>query len=238
MYLSHKTITVSEGMRSYIKSWPFIQKKIVNIYNGISNISYLSKEESREKISNIIPDLKRYKDVKWIGTIAELHPIKNIDLAISAMSDIKQYNKDIKYIVIGNGEKKEELNNKIKELDLTDTVFLTGPINEASKYLKAFDLFILVSKSEGLGYVLLEAGMAKLPTIATNVGGIPEIITDRENGVLIRPGDSKEISHAIEYIFTNQDKCEIYSEELYKKVSENFSIHSMISKTEELYIRK
>ncbi len=242
IFLSNKTITVSNGMKSYIKGWPFIQNKIITIYNGINKEEYLPKMEARNTIEEVLMKDSRFlsnntfrtSDLNkntWIGTIAELHPIKNIDLAIRAMTEIKKKRKDVKYFVIGGGEKKDELDSLITELNLNDTVFLTGPIPNASKYLKAFDIFMLISRSEGLPYAVLEAGLAELPVIVTKVGGIPEIVTNMESGQIIKPNSVAKITNAIEYFLEHPEEEKKFAHALHKKVSDVFSIKNMVKDT-------
>lgn len=232
---SHKTIIVSNGMGKFIKKWPFIKNKIINIYNGVTEYPLLEKTQSREMLSEKYPSLKNYMGDKWIGTIAELHSIKNLDVAIRAINEIQKESTDLKYIIIGEGEKRKELEKLIKTHKLDNVVFLIGAITEAGKYLKAFDLFLLPSRSEGLPYVLLEAGLAKIPTIATNVGGIPEIISDKKTGLLVRPNNEKEPASAIKYYLENPSLMIEYANNLKNKVQIEFSIEQMIARTLKVY---
>ncbi len=232
---SHKTIIVSDGMGKFVKKWLFIKNKIINIHNGVTEYPLLERTQSREMLSEKSPSLKNYTGNKWIGTIAELHSIKNIDIAIRAINEIQKESTDLKYIIIGEGEKRNELEKLIKTHKLDNVVFLIGAITEAGKYLKAFDIFILPSKSEGLPYVLLEAGLANIPTIATNVGGIPEIISDKKTGLLVRPNNEKELASAIKYYLENPLLMIEYANNLKNKVQNEFSIEQMITKTLEVY---
>ncbi len=233
--LSHKTITVSDAMRLRVKDWPFVGTKLASVHNGVTPLTYLSKAHAREFIFTRIPTLKDKEKSTWIGTIAELHPIKNINIAIRAMAELKKQGRDIVYLVFGEGEKRKELEVLITDLDLSDSVFLLGHVDLAAQYLHALDIFMLVSKSEGLAYAILEAGMAKMPVIATAVGGIPEIITDMESGILIQPGNGGEIAHAIIYYLENHARQMEFKNALHKKVSDEFSVKKMIARTVAFY---
>jgi glycosyltransferase involved in cell wall biosynthesis len=112
---------------------------------------------------------------------------------------------------------------------------LVGQKENARTFLSAFDLFILPSIKEGLPYCILEAGVVGLPVIATNVGGINEIITDMETGILIRPADSKEISNALKFFIQNPEKIAEFGGKLKKRISEEFSLEKMIEKTMAVY---
>src|SRR6185436_9976779 len=97
------------------------------------------------------------------------------------------------FIIFGEGEKRAEYEEHIKIAGLEKNVILFGKLENAPKYLKAFDIFTLTSITEGLPYVLLEAGQAELPVIASNVGGILEVVDQLHSGILSRPEQSSVI---------------------------------------------
>ncbi|MBU1557361.1 glycosyltransferase [Patescibacteria group bacterium] len=226
--LSHKTITVSEKAKEQVKHFPFVSKKITTIYNAIHPISFKTKEEAR----NIL--LSEQKEDKiWIGTIAELHKNKGLLYAIKAI-EISN-NPNLIFVIIGEGEEREKIEELIKMKELENKVFLAGHMNEASELLKAFDIFILPSLTEALGYVLLEAGLAELPVIASNTGGIPEIIKNLETGILTRVKDSKDISQAISHIINKSENSKIYKKNLKQKVETLFKLDNMIEGNINIY---
>ena len=116
----------------------------------------------------------------------------------------------------------------IKDLELESNVFMLGHIPNAYQYLKAFDIFLLPSLSEGLPYIALEAGLSNLPIIATAVGGIPEIIDDMKSGILIQPRKSREIKHAIEFYIEHKKVRGEYASAIHEKILKDFSIEKMI----------
>ena len=137
--------------------------------------------------------------------------------------------------MIGEGEEREKLEKTIIDLELQNNVFLMGHLNNASHYLKALDIFLLASLSEGLGYVLLEAGTASLPVLATTVGGIPEVIDDMESGILIQSRKPKEIQHALEFYTNHKRTQKEYATALHAKVLKEFSLDRMLSETMKAY---
>ena len=139
------------------------------------------------------------------------------------------------FIVIGDGEKRQQLEELIIKLGLKNRVCLLGKIAEASIYLNAFDIFTLTSITEALPYVLLEAGFASLPTIASDVGGIPEIIDDEKTGLLVSPRNSEEIKHSIEYLINNPSKLSSFGNALHSVITENFTQKRMLEETFYLY---
>ncbi len=231
--LCNKTIVISDAEKRQTKNWLFARKKISLIKNGIKEFELYPKDEARTKLSEFFP--KRLDESKiWVGTIAELHRNKGLEYAIRALSNI-----NLNYFIIGDGEEKkylEELISSVGDQNIFRNVFLLGKIFDAKKYISAFDIFLIPSIKEGLPYTLLEAGLAKLPIIATRVGGIPDVIEDGKNGLLIKPENIKQIKDRILYIIENREKIETFGENLNKKIKENFSFENQMEETENLYL--
>ncbi len=208
-------------------------KKIV-IRNGIGNIELLEKEYARK---TLLPH--HFENCVWIGTIAELHKNKGLEYGIRAIAEIKKTNKDelqkFIWLIIGSGDDKEKLQKIIETENLENNIFLVGQKPDASKYLKAFDIFMLPSIKEGFPYTILEAGFAGLPVIATDVGDAKEIIKDMETGILIKPGESKEIAYAIRHLIQNPEIIKKLGGAIEEKVKKEFSIKNMVEKIFALY---
>ena len=114
-------------------------------------------------------------------------------------------------------------------------MLLLGFIPDAERFLLAFDVFLLSSVKEGLSYVLIEAGFAKIPVVATGVGGIPEIIKNDKTGILVPSHDPVAISNAISRLFESSLLREKLGLALNEKVVHDFSSVSVISETTKLY---
>lgn len=127
-----------------------------------------------------------------------------------------------------------ELQALIQEYHLEEKVFLLGDIPDAKKYLKAFDIFTLTSRTEALPYTILEAGLAGVPILATRVGGIAEIITNGVDGVLVRP-NSEDIYQGLSYIISQPQKRAAYAQKLQQKIQKDFSLTQQISQTMKVY---
>ncbi len=230
-----KTIVISKSEKSQAQKMPFVsENKIVLIRNGISKINYIDKEIVRDALlhrvgltANDFP-----KDTVWIGTISELTKNKGLKYAISALSEIKT---NFVFFVIGGGEEKENLESFIFEKGLQDKVFLLGSIDIANLYVKAFDIFTLTSVKEGLPYAIMEAGGAGVPVIASNIGGIPDMIDTGKNGILVKKGSVGEITKALELLIKNPEKRKDFGIKLKQKIEKDFDIEQMIKKTLALY---
>ena len=110
-------------------------------------------------------------------------------------------------------------------------------IPNASKYLKNFDIFVLPSLKEGLPYAVLEAGLAGLPVIASNVGGIPEIIENGKEGLLVPPANPEELAVAIKKLIDDKALRENLARNLHEKIQREFSLEKMLKETISQYLK-
>ncbi|MEK7390733.1 MAG: glycosyltransferase family 4 protein [Patescibacteria group bacterium] len=228
--LSHTTIAVSEKVKDEISRLPFIPKsKIVVIHNGVANTEYMERFTARGALNSDI------SEKFWVGTISELHRNKGVDNLVTAFADVAETHLDIALVIIGEGDELERLTALIQKLGLSKKVHLLGRKENAGKFLKAFDVFVLASRTEAFPYVPLEAGLAQLPVVATQVGGIPEAITDGKNGLLVRSGDIPALAGAIKELLNDGAKAAILGHNLRKTVEEKFSVNLMVQKTIAVY---
>ncbi len=237
--LARKTIAVSEETRKQIAKKKKIAKKIIVIRNGIEAINFLDRDIARSEICKKLPIDLELKNNIWLGTISELHKNKGLKYIIEAMHLLNMasdHESDLpNLIIIGEGERREKLQQRINRYNLEKNIFLVGRLDEAEKYLMAFDIFTLTSITEALPYVILEAGQAGLPIIASGVGGIPEIIDDMKDGILVRPKEPEEIYKALTFLLNNPEKSLILGQNIQKKILTEFTKETMVKETIKLY---
>jgi glycosyltransferase involved in cell wall biosynthesis len=215
-----------------LRELPFIKDKIEVVRNGIKPFSYLEKNQASKELQQIT-NIKENDFI--VGTISELHKNKNVDTMIDVVSELKDKIPNIKYVVIGEGEERSRLQSKIDTLGLNENVLLIGKVENAKRLLKAFDIFVLTSKTEALPYVLLEAGFVGLPILASRVGGIPEIIDNDKSGILVRPR-KEDIKNGLVYLLKNPNLMIQFSNEINKKIKEDFTFEKMMEKTLQIYL--
>lgn len=228
--LSSTTIAVSEKIKREIGYLPFVaESKIIVIYNGVENIEFLERFAARAQIGDQI------SEKFWIGTISELHKNKGLDNLIQAFADISRAHPDTALIVIGEGEEHARLAALVSKLNLNKKIHLLGFQENASRFLKALDVFVLASRTEAFPYVLLEAGLAQLPVTATRVGGIPELIISGKNGLLVNSGDIDGLKSALTELLEDSAKAATLGHNLRKTVEDKFAVISMVQKTQAVY---
>ncbi|PCI29316.1 hypothetical protein COB55_02345, partial [Candidatus Wolfebacteria bacterium] len=230
--LSHKVVTVSHEDETRVRNFPFILSKVSTIQIGAKKPEFLAPEIARQRLAEYMHQpisFLQNKDV--IITIAELTKNKGIVYAISAMRRLK----NSIYLIIGNGEDEEMLQHEISKYDLNNQIFLLGPIDNAATLLSGADIFLLPSIKEGLPYVLLEAGFARLPVVAASTGGIPEVIIHRKTGLLVPIKQSREIARSIEALLDSQSTQEHLGIALSNHVESKFTFDIMLNSTLSLY---
>ncbi len=228
---SHRTIAVSSAIASEM-NWLGARGKMKIINPGRTIGVVYGKTEARTMLADFCPQLKNVANDRWVITIAELHQIKRLNVLIEAMKEISP---SVKCVIIGEGQERQRLEMKIAENDLQTRVFLTGAITEAARFLKAADLFVLPSKSESYGYVVHEAGLSGIPVVATSVGGIRDIISSSNEGLLVPPDDIDRLSEAITNSLQNKE-ASIERARLLKEKLQNRSATAMTEATAALYL--
>ncbi len=247
LWFADETICVSKKLTEQIKGWPINKKKLHIIHNGIAVPNFVSHDIARNFLIKTIIEKSTLTKIAqpelnggtiWFGTIGELHHIKGHIYAIRAFAEIAKKRPDLKFIfiILSEGEIRKTLEEEITNLDLESRILLPGHIENGAQYLKAFDYFLFPSLSEGLPYTILEAGFAGLPVISSKVGGIPEIMTNNENGILVPSQDPIAIEEAIYTYLDNPEIAKKYATALNQRVTTEFSIEKMIQETQKVYL--
>lgn len=165
-------------------------------------------------------------------TIGELHKNKGHDILIRALKNVHA---PYTLTIIGEGEQRDALQKQILTEHLEHKVFLTGHIDHAASLLPAFDIFVLPSRTESFGYVVVEAGHAGLPVISFNVGGVPEIVSSGKSGILIEPENAEKLGMAITELINSKQLRDTYGTALKQKVVREFTLERMVSETVAVY---
>ena len=182
-------ISISEEITQELLEIGFPEAKIINIPNGVDTekFSGISGSEKKALASKLgLPEGKR---VIYSGRLVKE---KNVASLIDIWSKVINEHRDAHLIILGEGPEKQYLENLSGE-----NIRFIGQVDNVHQYLKAGDLFILPSMTEGFSNSLLEAMACELPVIATRVGGAPEIINHMHNGILISPDSKQELLTAV-----------------------------------------
>jgi glycosyltransferase involved in cell wall biosynthesis len=233
---SHRTITVSDAVRAQMH-WPLPHGRMRTVRNGGTPPDFLSRAEARSALSLRSPSLQSLQDEQWLISIGELHPTKQHHVTIEALAALRAHgNHSTRLLIMGEGQERARLTSLVTAHGLSEHVFLMGHVPEAARYLKAADCFVLASRSEALGYVVLEAAQAAVPIVATRVGGIPEVVTDRYEARLVAGGDPAALAGAITEVLSDTAAAMAMAERAHTH-SQTFTIQRMVAETVAVYGR-
>ena len=168
------------------------------------------------------------------GTVGRLEPIKGQRVLIGAFARVAQELTDAKLLMIGDGELREELEGLAGTLGISPKVIFAGWRDDVGELLRLMDVFVLPSHNEGMGKALVEAMYAGLPAIASNVGGIPEVVEDNQQGVLVTPGSSKSLAREMIALAKDDEKRRKLGISAAAK-ARRFSDAEMVTKIQKLY---
>ncbi|MCX7795825.1 MAG: glycosyltransferase family 4 protein [bacterium] len=216
-----KVIAVCNNDKELLIRLGLKPKKVTLIYNGVSTI------EDRKS-------LPQFEGLK-IGTVASLIKRKGINYLIEAIDLIVKRFKDIGLFIIGEGEEREKLESLVERLKIKRYIFFLGGLPFARSYINNFDIFVLPSLFESLPVSIIEAYAEKKPVVASNVGGIPELVIDEETGILVPPKDSKALAYAIERLIKDEKLRKKLAENGYNRFIKEFTFKVMVERTQAVY---
>lgn len=232
--LSSGIIVVSESLRKAVQTRLANQHRSRNlpvktVYNGYPILSFGDKKTMREEFR------KKWgisEDHLVIGTIGRLHPVKGQIHLVQALQILVKSFPNLHFLLIGEGPLYDRLKEALVSANLSFT--MTGYLPSAWTALPAMDLFVLPSLSEGMGLVLLEAVQAGIPIVASETGGIPELLRNKTDALLVPPGNSEELAAACRQVLASPDLASKLTTSAARRVS-LFGIKKMVEDTVSFY---
>ena len=225
-WFTNKIIAVSQGVKEYSIAIEKIKPaKIEVIYNGIDLNKFTFHGFKPLEINNI----------KAI-VVARLHEQKGHKYLLEAMPMIcKKYSNFILNIV-GTGDLLKNLKEQAASLGITNKVIFLKQQLEIEKILPQMDLFILPSVWEGLGIAILEAQAVGVPVLASNIGGLKELIEQKKTGLLFEPKNPPAIFAAVDLLLSNPELAKHMVEQAHRQVQEKFTLEKMVNGYSDLYL--
>jgi glycosyltransferase involved in cell wall biosynthesis len=232
--LAHQVIAVSrETAEHLIEVEGAPRAKVTTILNGIDF----------ERVRTTGPDARRrIRDELALGdaftflAAGRLHPEKGYEILFGAIRLLKgRIEKPFVVLIAGRGPFLERYQEQVRSLDIGDRVRFLGFRNDLPDLMQASDAFVLASLAESFGLVLAEALYLGLPVLSTRVGGIPEVVDDRVDGLLVPPGDFHELSKGMESFVRGETLLPGKGEAAVRKVRDRFDFVRMIREYEAVY---
>ena len=220
--LSDKIIAVSGRVSEELAQSGIDPSKIVTIPNGIELGPYSVR--SRTRRSGFL-----------VGTLARLSREKGLDVLLHAAKLVLASEPSARFMIGGTGPLEEELRRKIRELKLEPYVRMAGFIEDVPSFLSELDVFVLPSDSEGIGLAIMEAMATGLPVVATAVGGVPEVVSDGQTGILVPPRQPKLLAQAIVRLLVDPDLARAMGAAGRNRVEALFDAKVMAERTVAVY---
>jgi glycosyltransferase involved in cell wall biosynthesis len=208
------------------------ENKFVVIPSGVDLKKF--KEIPYNKKQNFKKELGIPENALIIGSAGRLEPVKGPEFLIEAAALIIPEYPDTFFVFAGDGGLKRDLEKKALEIGIEKNIVFLGWRDGISEIISVYDIFVLPSLNEGMGRVLVEAMALGKPIVASNAGGIPDLVTHGKNGFLVPPKDPRELAHYIQILIEDEEKRAKMGE-AGKEMAENFSKEKMVERIAELY---
>jgi glycosyltransferase involved in cell wall biosynthesis len=233
----HQIALTPEEGNDYLNFGVAKSDNISVIHSGVDlNCFKRSTTESNPKKNELgIPP-----DSLVVGYVGWLIPIKGVTYLVDAMAEVVQRHPNSLLLLVGKGDEKGEeetnLRERVDSLGLEDRVRFLGWRPDVNEIMGCFDIFVLPSLNEGMGRVLVEAMATGLPIVASSVGGIPDLVKDGENGLLVPPANAGALEQAISDLLSDKARRKRMGE-TGKRMCGPYSIEAMVEKIDDLYSR-
>jgi len=225
-----RIVAVSKGVKESLIRGGITASKIKVIYYGVDLMRFNNQDNGKCKaeigLDGVFP---------VIGVVARLDKIKGHEYLLRGLTKIVERYPGTKCLFVGDGTYRKALEKLTQELGLNNHVLFLGFRNDITCLLNTLDLFVLPSVSEGLPNVVLEAMACSLPVVATSVGGIPEILVNKQNGILVPPRDPMAIATAILELLDNRERRVSIGLNARKFVERKFSLETQVNQFQKLY---
>ncbi len=223
----HRYIAVSAALKhDFLARSSIDPQRVTVIHNGIRPEPF-SQAKPRPELQELGSPL--------IGTALRLTHQKGIDVLVQAAPRIMQRYPGAALLISGQGPLEKKLQEKVAGMGLKKRIIFLGYVENLPEFMASLDIFVLPSRTEGLGIILLEALACGVPVVASNVGGIPEIITSGTHGLLVPAQNPGQLAAGIEKLWENQKLRKKLVKKGKERIRERFLLQDMLIKTAQVY---
>jgi len=228
---------------NFFRKWKYNYKGIKKIicvsYPVVDVLKYAVKDESKLCVVGSVTDINKFtkqektgvlhkefhipRDYKIVGNIAAFTGFKDHVTWVNAVEELVKRKIKAKYILIGDGELEQDIRDLVAQKGLEEHIIFAGFRKNIPELLPEFDLFMFTSNNEPTGGVLLEAYACKVPIVAADAGGIPEVVVENETGLLAKVGDPIDFANKVEALMTNSELQDKFKQNGYQFLKENFT---------------
>lgn len=229
-----RVVVVNRQYVQQLKKQRLPEEKITVLYNGVDETLFSpAAPERRQALKRELLGIDPQRPV--IGTVANLRPIKALDVLIRAAARLRQTHPDALFIIIGEGRQRPALEQLCADYDVAGNVRLLGTRSDVPELMRAFDIYALTSDYEGCPNTILEAMASGLPVVATRVGGVPELLPP-EAGILVPPRDETALAGALRRLLDDPGLRREMGRQARAHIEAHFTMQQMIAGREALLL--
>ncbi len=227
----------------YNQYWELVKEKCqpqlierLHIIHDAFDVETLRASATPKDVESLRKQYSLSPETRIIGTVARIHPVKNLELLLKSVSILRERLPNLKCFIVGDGDKEylEKIRCLSNELGITESVVFTGYQQNVSAYYKLFEATVLCSHLEGLPRCVIESYALGTPVVATRFPGISEILDDEKEGLLAEPDSPVDLANKIICLLSNSQLRNRLSENALKR-SAQFTVQTYVEKLCDLY---
>lgn len=226
-------IAISEAVKKTLLDLSVSERDISIVHSGIDTDRFSKVDEVAARA--LAEELRIRPGSFVVGSVGSLVPCKGHAVLVKAVAKVAEIIPDVICLIAGDGPERSQLRSLIRRSGLERKVILAGQQDRVPELLSLMNVFVMPSLDEGLGLALLEAMAAAKPVIASSVGGIPEVITAGQNGILVPPGQEGALAESLLDLIRDSARMASLAENARRSVRERFSCEAMVQGTLRVY---
>ena len=232
-WFTDRIVTVSERVKSELVAYGVAAaEKITVIPLGFDLDPFL---HSRTQRGEFRQEMGLTEDTKLVGIVGRIFPIKNHGLFLESAARISAQETTVRFVIVGDGVLRPELERQARNLGIADRVLFTGWRHDLPRINADLDVLVVSSDNEGTPVSAIEAMAAGCPVVATRVGGLPDLIDDQRTGRLVLPRDAKALASAVLDLLRSPETSRELGQNAMEVVRERFTVTRLISDMDHLY---
>lgn len=238
-YLNHSVdafIAVSEKTYDVLTAYGIDASRVYLVKDGIPEQLYAHADKKAAK-RDLLASLSWDVDLPLVGYVSAFDDKKNPLLFVRMVAELRQQGLVVNAVMAGIGKLEQHVQEEVEALGLSDNIQLLGFVEQIKDVFQALDIFVLTSKSEGLGTVLLEAALAECSIVASNVGGVGEVIKDQKTGLLVSSDSLESFVEAVRFLIQRPNEAFEMKCAAKQFVEDEFSLLRVVDETQAIYKR-
>jgi L-malate glycosyltransferase len=228
---------ISQDLKQFMVEQVGLDAKRVEIIpNGVDLSRFGGRKDESTTGEYLLPPDWNRDEIFLFGNVARFCEAKDHPTLLKALNLVRQKHPQVRLILLGDGETREEIETNIRDMNLGGHVCLAGMRNDVPEQLSCMDAFVLSSKREGVPMSIIEAMAAGVPVVTTNVGGIGEAVRHGTTARMVPPENPEALAEAMIWLIEHNNERAAMTQTAMEVVQANFSHTAMVERYLKLYI--